>query len=113
METAQTVSLSDNAAKRIAALLAEEPASGTKFRVSVLGGGCSGFQYNMDFDTKDPAPTDILLEKDGAVVVIDDVSLPLLAGSVIDYVETLGSAGFEIKNPNSTSRCGCGNSFSL
>ena len=109
----ETVILSDNAAKRIATLIREEEVKDTKFRVSVLGGGCSGFQYRFDFDTTGVAEGDTVIEKDGAVVVIDDTSLPLLAGSVIDFVETLGSAGFEIKNPNSTSRCGCGNSFSL
>ena len=111
-DTHTTLQISDNATRRIAALLKEESPE-TRFRIAVLGGGCSGFQYKFDFDTTTPANNDLIIEKDGAVVVVDDVSLPLLAGSVIDFVETLGSAGFEIRNPNSTSRCGCGNSFSL
>jgi iron-sulfur cluster assembly accessory protein len=105
-------SVTQAAAKRIARITSDEP-EGTKFRVSVLGGGCSGFQYHYDFDTAPPARSDLLIEKDGAVVVVDDVSLPMLAGSVLDYVETLGSAGFEIRNPNATAKCGCGNSFSV
>ncbi len=104
--------VTDAAAKRIAKITSDEPA-GTKFRVSVLGGGCSGFQYNFDLDAQPAADTDLIIEKNGSFVVVDDVSLGLLAGSVLDYVETLGSAGFEIKNPNATAKCGCGNSFSV
>jgi len=106
-------SISDNAARRIATLLREENNPAVKFRIAVLGGGCSGFQYHYEFDAKDMGENDKLFSKDGAVVVIDDISLDLLKNSSIDYVETLGSAGFEIKNPNSTAKCGCGNSFSV
>jgi iron-sulfur cluster insertion protein len=102
----------DAAAARITKISVGEP-DATKFRISVLGGGCSGFQYHYDLDSKPVAEGDIVIEKNGAVVVVDDVSLGLLAGSVLDYVETLGSAGFEIKNPNATAKCGCGNSFSV
>jgi iron-sulfur cluster assembly accessory protein len=105
-------SFTDAAAARIAKIASDEP-PGTKFRVSVLGGGCSGFQYHYDFDVNPVTDTDLLIEKNGAIVVVDDVSLGLLAGSVLDYVETLGSAGFEIRNPNATAKCGCGNSFSV
>jgi iron-sulfur cluster insertion protein len=104
--------LTDSAAARIAKIIVGEP-EGTKLRVAVGGGGCSGFQYQVDFDSKPKAEDDLVIEKNGSVVVVDSTSLDLLKGSVLDYVETLGSAGFEIKNPNATSKCGCGNSFSV
>lgn len=107
-----TLAITDNAAKRIAHLLSDEPA-GTRFRVAVLGGGCSGFQYRFDLDATPLAADDLVTEKAGAVVVIDETSMGLLGGSQLDYVEDLGSAGFALKNPNATSKCGCGNSFSL
>tara|TARA_B100001179_G_C18490172_1_gene359561 strand:- start:479 stop:808 length:330 start_codon:yes stop_codon:yes gene_type:complete len=106
------ISISEAAAKRIAYLLSTEP-NGSKLRVSVLGGGCSGFQYHFEFDTKDLAGDDQLFEKDGATVVVDEISLNMLNGSVVDYVETLGAAAFEIKNPQATASCGCGNSFAV
>lgn len=109
---AQPFAVTDAALARIAYLLSDEPA-GTGFVVSVLGGGCSGFQYNFDLKIQTRAATDLVIEKDGALVLVDEVSLELLKGSVLDYVEDLASAGFEIKNPNATARCGCGNSFSV
>ena len=109
---APAFAVTDSAAARIVKISSDEP-EGTKFRISILGGGCSGFQYNFDLDATEPTVTDIIISKNGASVVIDDMSLSLLAGSVLDYVETLGSAGFEIKNPNATAKCGCGNSFSV
>jgi iron-sulfur cluster insertion protein len=81
-------------------------------RIEVQGGGCSGFQYNYQFDTT-PQDGDFIIEKLGAKVVVDTTSLPFIEGSQLDYVETLGSAAFEIKNPNATANCGCGNSFSV
>jgi len=104
--------VTDAAAARIVKISQGEPA-GTKFRVSVLGGGCSGFQYHFDFDAAAAASDDLVIAKNGSVVIVDETSLELLAGSVLDFVETLGSAGFEIKNPNATAKCGCGNSFSV
>lgn len=104
--------ISSSAAHRIAHLLTTEPA-GSRLRVEVLGGGCSGFQYRFDFDANTPADDDVLYEKDGAQVVVDPSSLELLKGSLLDYVEALGSAAFEIRNPNAKSSCGCGNSFSI
>jgi iron-sulfur cluster assembly accessory protein len=104
--------VTDAALARIAKILHGEP-EGSYFRVSVLGGGCSGFQYHFDFDTTPASTEDFVIENHGTRVVIDDVSLNYLAGSVLDYIETLGSAGFEIKNPNATAKCGCGNSFSV
>lgn len=80
-------------------------------RVAVEGGGCSGFQYDIKLD--DPATDDLILEKDGARVLVDAVSLPFLQNAVIDYSEELIGARFIIQNPNATSSCGCGTSFSL
>ena len=82
------------------------------FRVSVHGGGCSGFQYKYEFvENKDAR--DHVFGSEVAKVLIDDISLGLISNSTLDYVEDLGSAGFEIKNPNATARCGCGNSFAV
>ncbi|MCZ8153693.1 MAG: iron-sulfur cluster insertion protein ErpA [Rhodobacteraceae bacterium] len=80
-------------------------------RVAVEGGGCSGFQYDIKLD--DPASDDLILEKDGARVLVDAVSLPFLQNAVIDYTEELIGARFVIQNPNATSSCGCGTSFSM
>ncbi len=101
-------SVTEAAAARIAYLLSDEPA-GTHFFVSVQGGGCSGFQYMYELLPREIAPSDTVIGD----VVVDDVSLPLLANSTLDYVEDLASAGFQIKNPNATAKCGCGNSFSI
>ncbi len=105
-------SISENAATRIAHLLADEPV-GTHLRVAVEGGGCSGFQYKFDFESAAPAAEDRLFGTDAAPVVVDEVSLQFIDGAMLDYVETLGAAAFEIKNPNAKSGCGCGNSFSV
>jgi iron-sulfur cluster assembly accessory protein len=105
------VSVSDRAAKRIARILSGEP-GGTALRVSVSGGGCSGFQYGFDLDAT-RAPDDLIIERDGATVLIDSVSLPYMAGSVIDFVDDLIGQSFQIKNPNATASCGCGTSFSI
>jgi iron-sulfur cluster assembly accessory protein len=105
------VTLSARAAKRVARLLASEVA-GTALRVSVSGGGCSGFQYGFDFDAT-RAPDDLVVERDGAVVLIDSVSLPYLEGSEIDFVDDLIGQAFKIHNPNATASCGCGTSFSI
>jgi iron-sulfur cluster assembly accessory protein len=80
-------------------------------RVAVEGGGCSGFQYEIKLD--DPAPDDLVLEGDGQKVLVDAVSLPFLANAVIDFSEELIGARFVIENPNATSSCGCGTSFSV
>ncbi|MBY6199799.1 iron-sulfur cluster assembly accessory protein [Maritalea mobilis] len=80
-------------------------------RVAVEGGGCSGFQYDIKLD--DPAEDDLVLEHNGQKVVVDSVSLPFLADAVIDFTEELIGARFTIDNPNATSSCGCGTSFSM
>ncbi len=105
------VSVSERAARRIARILSAEP-GGTALRVSVSGGGCSGFQYGFDLDAT-RAPDDLVIERDGATVLIDSVSLPYMSGSVIDFVDDLIGQSFQVKNPNATASCGCGTSFSI
>jgi iron-sulfur cluster assembly accessory protein len=105
------VTLSDRAARRIASILAKEP-QGTALRVTVSGGGCSGFQYGFDLDG-DRADDDLIVERNGAVVLIDSVSLPYVGGSEIDFVDDLIGQSFQVKNPNATASCGCGTSFSI
>ncbi len=104
--------LSDSAAKRVAHLLKTEPA-GTRLRVAVDGGGCSGFQYKFDFDPTGPAADDKIFGTADAPVIVDEISLGFISGAMLDYVETLGASAFEIKNPNAKASCGCGNSFSV
>lgn len=111
LDTAANVTLSQRAAKRIARILSSEPA-GTALRISVSGGGCSGFQYGFDLDSN-RADDDIVIERDGAVVLIDSVSLPYMGGSEIDFVDDLIGQSFQIHNPNATASCGCGTSFSI
>ena len=98
---------------RAFARLAEinDGAAGQALRVAVAGGGCSGFQYDIRMD--DPAEGDMVLEGDGQRVLVDPVSLPFLAGAVIDFSEELIGARFVIENPNAASSCGCGISFSM
>ncbi len=106
------VVLTERAAARIAHLLTREENKDQMLRVAVFGGGCSGFQYSFSFDdTRND--DDTVIEKDGVTAVIDEVSMGLLAGSEIDYVDEMIGASFAIRNPNATSSCGCGNSFSL
>ncbi|MCC6983271.1 MAG: iron-sulfur cluster insertion protein ErpA [Bauldia sp.] len=108
---APSVTLSDRAAARIAKLLAREPA-GSSLRVSVEGGGCSGFQYGFNF-VGEQGEDDLVIEKDGARVLVDSVSLDYMSGSEIDFVDALIGQSFQIKNPHATSSCGCGVSFSV
>jgi iron-sulfur cluster assembly accessory protein len=107
-----SVTLSDSAVRRIARILAAEPA-GTALRVSVEGGGCSGFQYRYDLVQDDPEADDIVLVRDGAKVLIDAVSLDYMGGSEIDFVDDLMGQSFQIKNPHAVASCGCGTSFSV
>lgn len=106
-----TVTLSANAAQQINTILANQDA-GRLLRIGVVGGGCSGFSYTFDLDTAVNAD-DLVLERDGAKVVIDEASLPFLEGAEIDYVDELIGASFKIHNPNATAACGCGTSFSI
>ena len=104
--------VSPSAAQRIAHLLASEPA-GTRLRVAVEGGGCSGFQYRYDFTQTPPQAEDRIFGTESAPVVVDTTSLEFINGATLDYVERLGAAAFEITNPQAKAGCGCGNSFSV
>ena len=105
------VGLSASAAKKINEIVASE-GGGKSLRVAVLGGGCSGFSYSFDLDEA-PATDDLVIERDGARVFIDQVSLEFLEGSEIDFSDELIGAAFKVKNPNATASCGCGTSFSI
>ena len=106
-----SVALSEPAAARIKAVVANEPA-GAGLRVAVEGGGCSGFQYEINVAPSANAD-DLVIERDGARLFIDPVSLPFLLGSEVDWVDELIGASFKVKNPNAKSACGCGVSFSV
>jgi iron-sulfur cluster insertion protein len=105
------ITLSASAAKRIRQLNAQ---AGTDemFRITVNGGGCSGFQYDFKMDGR-LNDDDLTFERDGSILVTDETSLDLIAGSEIDFVEDLMGAYFQVKNPNATSSCGCGTSFAI
>lgn len=105
------ITVSASAAKRIANIVAKEP-DGTCLRVTVSGGGCSGFQYGFDLVTE-RNEDDIIIERDGATVLIDSLSAMYLGGSEIDFVDALIGASFQIRNPNATASCGCGTSFAM
>ncbi len=112
METlAAEITMTASAARRIAKVLEKDPGK-IALRISVEGGGCSGFSYRFNLvDTQ--TADDIAITRDGATVLIDSVSLPFIDGSVIDFVDDLMGQSFQIKNPNATSSCGCGTSFSV
>jgi iron-sulfur cluster assembly accessory protein len=106
-----SITISERAASRIATILKGEAALAL-FRVSVEGGGCSGFQYRFDV-VAEPAPDDLLIERDGARVVVDPVSLGFMQGAELDFVDDLIGAQFKLNNPNVTAACGCGTSFTI
>ena len=106
------VVLTPSAAKRVAAILSQEP-DGTILRISVAGGGCSGFQYEYNLVPDDSSDDDLVLEGSGAKVAIDSMSLEFMGGSEIDFVDDLMGQSFQIKNPNAVASCGCGTSFSV
>jgi iron-sulfur cluster assembly accessory protein len=107
----QTLTLSPSAAARIAAIAAKQ-GKPALLRLSVEGGGCSGFQYKFEL-ADGPDSDDAVSETDGAKLVVDPVSLDLVAGCVVDYVESLGGAAFKVENPNAVAGCGCGSSFAV
>ncbi len=109
--TGTPVTLTEKAAKRIVSIMSDEP-EGTMLRVSVEGGGCTGFSYKFDL-TADKNEDDLIIEREGATVLVDEISLGFLEGSEIDFVDALIGASFQIKNPNATASCGCGTSFSI
>ena len=99
------VTISDSAVRRIARILSSEP-EGTSLRVSVEGGGCSGFQYRYDLVQEPPSSDDVVLARDGARVLIDSVSLQFMGGSEIDFVDDLMGQSFQIRNPLASASCG-------
>jgi iron-sulfur cluster insertion protein len=107
------LSLSEAAARRINKVVADEKNPALMVRLEVLGGGCSGYQYKFGFESGFNEVEDIIIERDGAKLVVDKTSLELLQGSEVDYGESLMEAGFKVKNPNAASSCGCGTSFSV
>jgi iron-sulfur cluster insertion protein len=108
MTTDSTMTISDSAATRIATMREKQDKPGLMLRVTVLGGGCSGFKYQLDFDDK-TAADDVTFR---GVVVTDESSLPFLQNAIVDYEQSLMGSAFKIKNPNAASSCGCGKSFS-
>ncbi len=107
----ESVTVSERAALRIGEILKSEPA-GTMLRVSVEGGGCSGFQYKFDME-RAKSDDDLVIAREGAVVLIDSMSVNYMAGSEIDFVDDLIGAAFKVRNPQAKTSCGCGTSFSL
>lgn len=105
-----TVSMSANAARRLCKILGAE--QGAALRISVKGGGCSGFQYAFDIE-KTRARDDLVVERDGAVILVDPVSLEYMKGSEVDFVDDLMGQSFKVKNPNAAASCGCGVSFTI
>ncbi|MFY9785742.1 MAG: iron-sulfur cluster insertion protein ErpA [Pseudolabrys sp.] len=106
-----SITVSERAARRIGEILKGEP-SGTMLRVSVEGGGCSGFQYKFDMEHS-KASDDLVINRDGAVILIDPISVNYMTGSEIDFVDDLIGASFKVKNPQAKASCGCGTSFAL
>jgi iron-sulfur cluster assembly accessory protein len=107
---ATDVTMTDRAARQIGKILGSEP--GAMLRLSVLGGGCSGFQYKFDVE-RERAEDDVTIVRDGITMLVDAVSLEYLAGSEVDYVDDLIGASFKVNNPKAKASCGCGTSFSL
>lgn len=105
------MTLSPSAAARVAVIAAKQGKPAI-LRLSVEGGGCSGFQYKFALADA-PDGDDLVIERDGVTLVVDSVSLDLVAGSVVDYVESLGGAAFKVENPNASAGCGCGSSFAI
>ena len=108
---AEGVTVTDRAARQIGEILRQEP-SGTMLRLSVEGGGCSGFQYKFDID-RERDPDDVIVRRDDATLLIDRMSLVYLAGSEVDFVDDLIGASFRVNNPKAKASCGCGTSFAL
>jgi iron-sulfur cluster assembly protein len=109
--TTPLLSVTEAAATKIKQLLAEEPDVGV-LRIAIQGGGCSGFQYGLGFDTAS-AEGDVEFEQHGVTVVVDPFSAPYLQGAEVDYVDSIQAAGFAVNNPNAVSSCGCGHSFQV
>jgi len=107
-----SINLSQSAVRKVRELMSEEQNASLKLRVYITGGGCSGFQYGFAFD-EDSADDDTRIERDGVTVIVDPMSFQYLVGAEVDYAEGLEGARFMINNPNATTTCGCGSSFSI
>ena len=107
-----SVTITDSAYKRVAAILADTPDMNA-LRISVEGGGCSGFSYKYDLVNEEPEKDDLTFAQDGATIYIDTMSLMYMGGSEIDFVDNLMGQSFEIRNPNAVASCGCGTSFTI
>ena len=112
VQTALPIEFSEAAAKKVKTLIEEEENPNLKLRVYVTGGGCSGFQYGFTFDEK-VNDGDMTIDKDSVTLVVDPMSLQYLVGGEVDYVEGLEGSRFLVNNPNATTTCGCGSSFSI
>jgi len=107
-----TISVTPSAAKRIAEILRDDGSPNMMLRIAVSGGGCSGFQYGFTLDdTRNE--DDIAVQRDGVTVLVDSMSVEFMKGAEVDFVEDMIGASFQIKNPNATSKCGCGSSFAV
>ncbi|WFE67775.1 iron-sulfur cluster insertion protein ErpA [Thiomicrospira sp. R3] len=111
-EMSKPVTFTEAAASKVSGLIEDEGNSALKLRVYISGGGCSGFQYGFTFD-ESQAEDDTAVQKDGVTLLIDSMSFQYLVGAKIDYLEDLQGARFVIENPNATTTCGCGSSFSV
>jgi iron-sulfur cluster assembly accessory protein len=110
-EVLDRITISASAARRIGEILSAE-GNGAMLRISVEGGGCSGFQYKFDIE-RTRAADDMVIARESAIVLVDPASAPFLAGSEVDFVDDLIGASFRVNNPNATASCGCGTSFSI
>ena len=106
------VTLSENAAKRINTLVESQGNKNLKFRITINGGGCSGFQYDFAL-VEDSKEDDLVVERNGATMLVDGLSIMYLMGSEVDFIEELAGSMFVVKNPNATASCGCGSSFAV
>lgn len=111
VDAIDTVTVTERAARRIAGIVARQKEA-SALRVSVEGGGCSGFSYKFEL-AGGPEGDDLVIERDGATVLVDQTSLPFLSGSEIDFVDDLMGQSFQVRNPNATASCGCGTSFAI
>lgn len=107
------ITLTKKAETKVKEILSQQPESYSGLRIQVVGGGCSGFQYRMRFDTNHSDQADAVFEFDGLKVFVDQTSLLYMDGVEVDYVERMNDAGFKFTNPNATGSCGCGSSFSV
>jgi len=106
------ITLTEKAAQKVQTLQQQEGKAGLALRLRVVGGGCSGYSYSMDFD-KEQAPEDSVFEDRGVKVLVDPKSLPMLDNCQVDWVDAMTGAGFTVSNPNAKGSCGCGHSFSV